>query len=174
MGDRIYTPPPPTPPPRRDSPPPTLPPKRVTLVIPDEIHEEPDPPKPNEAINIPKKTAPLCGLLEFVTLKILFVDLLVSVGDVGSDFGFSLQLYKKSKEGEGDDVLFRYAAIVFSINWFPGIVAAIHVLSMYRNKKTFSPQTTIVCALLMLIFYPVVPMLAYLVLLYYRPKVRKE
>ena len=149
MGDQI------------DTPPPTPPPRRVTLVLPDEIHEESDP---------PKKKAPLFGLLEFVTLKILFVDLLVSVGDVGSDFGFSWQLYEKSVEDD-DDVLFKYAAIVFSINWFPGIVAAIHVMSMYRNKKGQSPQKLIVYALLMLIFYPVVPMLAYLVLLYYRPKV---
>ena len=150
-------------------------PKRVSIAVPDENHEESvhTNPSDNQTKTPKKKKAPLFGLLEFVTLKILFVDLLVSVGDVGSDFGFSWQLYKKSKEGEGDDVLFRYAAIVFSINWFPGIVAAIHVLSMYRNKKTFSPQTTIVCAFLMLIFYPVVPMLAYLVLLYYRPKVRK-
>ena len=169
MGDQIDTPP--TPPPRIDSSPPNLPPKRVTLVIPDEIHEEPDPPKPNEAINIPKKTAPLCGLLEFVTLKILFVDLLVSVGDVGSDFGFSWQLYEKSIE-EKDDLLFKYAAIVFSINWFPGIVAAIHVLSMYRKKEGQSPQAILVYALLMLVFYPVVPVLGYLVLLYCRPKVR--
>ena len=137
-------------------------PKRVTIMESDKPHEETDP---------PKKKAPLFGLLEFVTLKILFVDLLISIGDVGSDFGFSWQLYKKSIE-EGDEVLSKYAAIVFSINWFPGIVAAIHVLSMYRNKKGQTPRKIIVYALLMLIFYPVVPILAYLILLYYRPKVR--
>ena len=138
-------------------------PKRSsTVTVPNNDQEEPD---------IPKKKVPLFGLLEFVTLKILFLDLLVSIGDVGSDFGFSWQLYEKSIE-EDDDVLFKYAAIVFSINWFPGIVAAIHVLSMYRNKEGLSPQKLIICALLMLILYPVVPILAYLVLLYCRPKVR--
>ena len=138
-------------------------PKRSsTITVPNNNQREPD---------IPKKKVPLFGLLEFVTLKILFLDLLVSIGDVGSDFGFSWQLYEKSIE-EDDDVLFKYAAIVFSINWFPGIVAAIHVLSMYRNKEGLSPQKLIICALLMLILYPVVPILAYLVLLYCRPKVR--
>ena len=148
-------------------------PKRVSIAVSDENHEESvhTNPNDNQTKTPKKKKAPLFGLLEFVTLKILFVDLLVSVGDVGSDFGFSWQLYEKSIE-EKDDLLFKYAAIVFSINWFPGIVAAIHVLSMYRKKEGQSPQAILVYALLMLVFYPVVPVLGYLVLLYCRPKVR--
>ena len=150
-------------------------PKRVSIAVPvpDENHEESvhTNPSDNQTKTPKKKKAPLFGLLEFVTLKILFVDLLVSVGDVGSDFGFSWQLYEKSIE-EKDDLLFKYAAIVFSINWFPGLVAAIHVLSMYRKKEGQSPQAILVYALLMLVFYPVVPVLGYLVLLYCRPKVR--
>ena len=74
---------------------------------------------PNNSQKKLKKPSPFFGLLEIVTLKILFVDLLVSIGDVGSDFGFSYDLYLKSADDD-DKMLEKYAAIVFSINWFPG------------------------------------------------------
>ena len=123
-----------------------------------------------DGTNPPKKKAALFGLLGFAVLKILFVDIPILLGDLGSDFCFSWQLYKKSIE-DNERALFEYAVIVASINWFPGIVAAIHFLSMYRHKWRLPPQAMIFIALLLLVFYPVVPLLAYIVLLYYRPKV---
>ena len=126
----------------------------------------------SEELNPPKKRDPLLGLLGFVVLKILFVDIPILVGDVGSNFCVSWQLYKKFIE-DNDIVLFKYAVIVTLINWFPGIVAAIHFLSMYRHKWGLTPQAMIFIVLLLLVFYPVVPLLAYIVLLYYRPKVRQ-
>ena len=126
----------------------------------------------SEELNPPKKRDPLLGLLGFVVLKILLVDIPILVGDVGSNFCVSWQLYKKFIE-DNDIVLFKYAVIVTLINWFPGIVAAIHFLSMYRHKWGLTPQAMIFIVLLLLVFYPVVPLLAYIVLLYYRPKVRQ-
>ena len=77
-----------------------------------------------DGTNPQKKKAALLGLLGFAVLKILFVDIPILLGDLGSDFCFSWQLYKKSIE-YNDRALFEYAVIVASINWFPGIVAAI-------------------------------------------------
>ena len=70
---------------------------------------------------------PACGLLQFVTLKVLFVDLLVQLGDVGSDFaqGYFLLL---------NDELFYYGVCTFAIHWVPGVVASIHCISTKRAE----------------------------------------
>ena len=69
----------------------------------------------------------------FFTLRILFFDLLISVGDVATDFYQAWNLYTTSD-------LQTYGIITFAINWLPGLVAAIHCISVKRDifgaKKT--------------------------------------
>ena len=68
-----------------------------------------------------------CGYLQFVTLKTLFIDLVVQLGDLGSDFaqGYTLII---------NEELFLYGIATFAIHWVPGIVAAIHCVSTKREE----------------------------------------
>ena len=70
---------------------------------------------------------PAFGLLQFVTLKVLFVDLFVQLGDLGSDFtqGYFLLL---------NEELFYYGVCTFAIHWVPGVVASIHCMSTKRAE----------------------------------------
>ena len=70
---------------------------------------------------------PACGLLQFVTLKVLFVDLFVQLGDLGSDFtqGYFLLI---------NEELFYYGVCTFAIHWVPGVVASIHCMSTKRAE----------------------------------------
>ena len=99
--------------------------------------------------------------IPFLTLKILFVDLFVSLGNVGSDFAFGFHLLHE------DHVL--YGWISLAINWFPGIAASIYVLTMYR--QLLKPKFVILYAVLVFLLYPIVPTLAYITLLWTRPSV---
>ena len=53
---------------------------------------------------------PGCGYLQFVTLKTLFIDLIVQLGDLGSDFaqGYTLII---------NEELFLYGIATFAIHW---------------------------------------------------------
>ena len=70
---------------------------------------------------------PAFGMLQFVTLKVLFVDLFVQLGDLGSDFaqGYFLLL---------NEELFYYGVCTFAIHWVPGVVASIHCMSTKRAE----------------------------------------
>ena len=73
------------------------------------------------------------GFLRLITLKILFIDLPISIGDVGTDFAQSYELFKQEE-------LRIYGFLTFAINFMPGLVAAMHVVSVKRDdygvKKT--------------------------------------
>ena len=76
---------------------------------------------------------PFFGFLAFVTLKILFIDLTIQLGDLGSDLaqGYFLLI---------NEELFIYGVCTFAIHWVPGVVASIHCISTkraeYGVKKT--------------------------------------
>ncbi len=55
------------------------------------------------------------GLVNFFTLKVLFVDIAISVGDVGSDFFQGAMIFSS---GGGQNQIF--GAITIGINWLPG------------------------------------------------------
>ena len=99
--------------------------------------------------------------VHFLTLKILFVDLFVSFGNVGSDFTFAFQLMQEGK--------WQYGCISLAINWLPGLAASIYVLTMYR--QLLKPKFVILYAILVFVLYPFVPTLAYITLLWTRPSV---
>ena len=99
--------------------------------------------------------------VHFLTLKILFVDLFVSFGNVGSDFTFAFQLMQEDK--------WQYGCISLAINWLPGLAASIYVLTMYR--QLLKPKFVILYAVLVFVLYPIVPTLAYITLLWTRPSV---
>ena len=99
-----------------------------------------------------------------VRVRILFFDLVIVCCDVGSDFaqGCTL-LFTPGKE--------LYGIITLVINWIPGLVAAIHLLSMYRREWPW--YWSIFYAMLLLLFYPIVPILALLILLWMKPNTKK-
>ena len=78
-------------------------------------------------------------LAGFVVLKILFWDIGSSLGDTVTDFlqGFNLIFDLMAEEWwKLRDDTEVYGIIVLLINWVPGIVAIIHIISHYRY--TFS------------------------------------
>ena len=106
-------------------------------------------------------------LLALITV---IIDLGINVGDVVTDFTFGWELMADGVSGErGKESFFTYGTVVWVINWIPGIVAAIYVLSMYRHMM--GPRNTIILAIWMLALYPIVPIMAYMMVLWTRPKV---
>jgi hypothetical protein len=72
---------------------------------------------------------PVFGFVNFLSLKILFFDIFISIGDVASDFAQGYQLLQTKLNP-------IYGFITFGIIWLPGIAACVHVISMYRTKFT--------------------------------------
>ena len=67
-----------------------------------------------------------CGYLQFVTLKTLFIDLVVQLGDLGSDFaqGYTLII---------NEELFLYGIATYAIHW----VIFIFFLLFYKVEIYF-------------------------------------
>ncbi len=103
------------------------------------------------------------GLINLFTLKVLFIDVPIALGDVVTDFAQGVALVTK------DDADYRqFGMIILAVNWLPGVVAAAHLISMYRSTMSF--RKVALRALALLVFYPIVPFLAYMRLLWRRPK----
>ena len=96
----------------------------------------------------------------FVTLKILFVDLLVVCLRLSSEVTQGYQLLS-----DGDTWI--YGIVTFIIIEIPGIAAAVHVLSVYRENWVW--YKTILYAMGAIIFYPLVPIMTLLHLLWMTP-----
>ena len=96
----------------------------------------------------------------FVTLKILFVDLLVVCLRLSSEVTQGYQLLS-----DGDTWI--YGVVTFIIIEIPGIAAAVHVLSVYRENWVW--YKTILYAIGSIIFYPLVPIMTLLHLLWMTP-----
>ena len=98
---------------------------------------------------------------KFLTLRIIFFDMLLVVCNLSSDIiqGMAI-IYENQK--------FKYGLIACGIMWIPGIPATIHYLSVFRLKMTW--YQVILYAILMLFFYPIVPLLAWIIVLWVKPK----
>ena len=96
----------------------------------------------------------------FVTLRILFVDLLVVCLRLSSEVTQGYQLFS-----DGDTRI--YGIVTFIIIEIPGIAAAVHVLSVYRENWVW--YKTILYAIGAVIFYPLVPIMTLLHLLWMTP-----
>ncbi len=101
------------------------------------------------------------GLLSFLTLKVLFWDLVICIGDLVSDLAQGIALLTTEDRAV-------YGIITIGINWVPGAAASIHLLSMYRHELPW--QKTLLYAALLLVFYPIVPTLAFINLLWKKPR----
>ena len=106
---------------------------------------------------------------EFLTLKILFVDMLLVVCNLSSDFTQGLSILLKLNVHNVDLV---YGVAALGIIWLPGIPAAIHFLSTCRLK--FEWYESVIYAMLLFLFYPIVPLLALMVLLWMKPSGNKS
>lgn len=106
-------------------------------------------------------TDQVASLLDYLTIKVLFWDLLIALGDLVSDMYQGATLFTSS-----DTKI--YGAIALGINWIPGIAAAIHFMSMYRRH--FPMTHVLLYATVLVLFYPIIPILAYINLLWKRPK----
>ena len=101
----------------------------------------------------------------FFALRIVFWDLLIACCDLASGFLQAYALF--STEGKE-----KYGLTTFAINWVPGICAAIHLLSVHRRELVW--YKAILFSILLLIFYPIIPILALLILLWMKPNDNKS
>ena len=95
-----------------------------------------------------------------LNLKILFVDVVISIFRVLSEFynGYVLLVSNDTRQ---------YGVISFALSMLPGLVAAVHFMTHYRLKWVW--YKTILLALCAIIFYPLIPTLTLLHLLWMTP-----
>ncbi len=60
-----------------------------------------------------------------------------------------------------------YGIVTLALNWVPGVVAAVHLLSMQRRR--LPPERTLLYVVLLIVFYPLIPVAAYFNLLWTKP-----
>lgn len=84
------------------------------------------------------------GLVNFFTLKVLFFDVFITIGDVVSDFAQALALFNSKSEKTLTGETWIYGLVSMVVIWLPGVVCAIHIISMYRYK--WSAKRTIAYA----------------------------
>ena len=101
----------------------------------------------------------------FVTLKIVFVDLLLACCRLASEInqGYALLMIPET---------FKYGIATFGVTWLPGVCFAIHVLSV--NRKQWIWYRTILSALGCVVFYPIAPILAILNFLWKKPDINES
>ena len=126
--------------------------------------------RPSVISQIFKKSTVSFGLITFFALKVLFVDIFITVGDVCTDFWqvrvielsnkqfiwciltiLAVQFRKVDLDYitlQGIELLFReglysYGWIIIAANWVPGMVASFHILHMYRGINKLPAKTTL-------------------------------
>ena len=105
------------------------------------------------------------GALSFMTVKVVLWDILFSGADILSDFAQGLALFKTPGSR-------AYGVASLAINWIPGLAATLQLISKYRNELPV--QKVFLYALILLVFYPIMPLLAFIYLLYKKPKTTDE
>ena len=109
---------------------------------------------------------------ELLTLRILFIDIMLILCALVSDLVQATSILQnsmnKDKLGSGG---LRFAFAAFAIIWVPGIPASIHYLASFRHKLVW--YKSVGYAMLMIMFYPIVPIITKLVLIWIQPKDNK-
>ena len=95
------------------------------------------------------------------------LELILSVADLVSDFLSGSSLLS-------EDETYVWGIGSFVINWIPGIVGAIQIISDYRKNPTAVFTTVVVYCLASLILCPLVPTLTVIYLLFSGPKNSEE
>ena len=108
---------------------------------------------------------------ELLTLRVIFIDIFVMLCALISDFVqvSSILIVDTSDQHESPNFLF--ASIAFIIIWIPGIPAAIHYLSVFRHRLVW--YRSLLYALLIFLFYPIIPIIAKFILIWIRPSDNK-
>ena len=97
---------------------------------------------------------------ELFTLKVLFIDIFVILCALVSDFVQATSIFIGR-----DDITF--ALFAYLIIWIPGIPTAVHYLAVFRHRVIW--YKSLIYALLIILFYPIIPIIAKLVLIWMRP-----
>ena len=105
---------------------------------------------------------------ELLTLKVLFIDIFILLCALICDFVQATNILIGKEEEEGD---ITFALFSYIIIWIPGIPAAIHYLSVFRHR--FVWYKSLIYAVFIILFYPIVPIIAKLVLIWMRPRNNK-
>ena len=95
-----------------------------------------------------------------ITLKVLFIDILACVLRLSSE-GF--QAYSLFSDNDN----YQYGFVTLFIVFLPGIAAAVHLISVYRFEWIW--YYSLLYALCAIVFYPLLPIFAFLHLLWMTP-----
>ena len=109
---------------------------------------------------------------ELLTLRVLFIDILFLICALISDFVQATSILSKNMEthkGINEDL--RFAIAAYALIWIPGIPAAIHFLSVFRHRLIW--YKSLLTAFLIFLFYPIIPIIAKLILIWIRPRDNK-
>ena len=87
------------------------------------------------------------GILGFITIKVILWDIFITLADITSDFIQGYTLFRTPGKS-------TFGIISLAINWIPGVVASIHLLSTLRTT-THKWHKVVLYALLLLVFYPI-------------------
>ena len=111
---------------------------------------------------------------DLLTLKILFVDILLIVCNLSSDISQGVAIWLRDIPDQADESKYgrlKYAIISFAILWAPGIPAAIHFLSVTRLNLEW--YRGVIFAFLIILFYPIAPLVSVLIVLWVKPENNK-
>ena len=87
------------------------------------------------------------GILGFITIKVILWDIFITLADITSDFIQGYTLFRTPGKS-------TFGLISLAINWIPGVVASIHLLSTLRTTS-LKWYKVVLYALLLLLFYPI-------------------
>lgn len=109
------------------------------------------------------KTRRLLFTGPFLTLKIVFIDLLIAICRLVSEInqGFALLLVPETR---------NYGIATFIVSWAPGITFAIYILSKYRRMKEWPWYKIMFWAASSVLMYPIVPIFSIFHFLWNKPE----
>ena len=105
------------------------------------------------------------SFMKLTFLKILLLDIGISVGDIVTDILQSINLIWSSDWSlQQSTLVYGVAVLVFM--WLPGIVAVLHFVTHTRYFHDMGWKKSVPVVLTLLVVFPVVPTVGYFVLLF--------
>ena len=111
---------------------------------------------PNDEVDGPLVDKVANSFIKLAFLKILLLDIFISVGDIVTDILQSMNLIWSSDLSlQHSTLVYGVAVLVFM--WLPGIVAVLHFVTHTRYFHSMGWKKSIPVILMMLLVFPIVP-----------------
>ena len=120
---------------------------------------------PNDEVDGPLVDKVANSFIKLAFLKILLLDIFISVGDIVTDILQSVSLIWSSDWSLQHSTL-AYGVAVLVFMWLPGIVAVLHFFTHTRYFHNMGWKKSIPVVMTMLLVFPLIPTVGYFVLLF--------